>query len=184
MLRLRPYKQCDAEFISDWVRDEKVFRRWGGDRFGDYPITPEIIDRKYTRDNGDCAEADNFWPWTAVDDGNRPVGHFIMRYTGGDPKQLRFGWVLVDDSLRGKGIGKQMLSLGLKMAFEILDAERVTIGVFEHNEAAHRCYRSIGFRETGIVQGDPWNIVEMNILKQEYSRNRCPDKAPKGTSEV
>ena len=167
-MRLRPYKNCDAEMIAKWVRNEDVFHKWGGDRFGSFPIDAGMIDQKYRMNNGDCTEPDNFYPWVAVDDENHAVGHFIMRYTGGDCRQLRFGWVVVDDSVRGKGYGKQMLALGLKYAFEILDAMVVSIGVFENNEPAHRCYRKAGFTDRGITEAEPWNIVEMEILRQDY----------------
>ena len=43
MLKLRPYKSCDAEIIAKWVQDKNVFTIWGGERFGDYPINAEII---------------------------------------------------------------------------------------------------------------------------------------------
>lgn len=171
MLRLRPYKRCDADLITEWIKDENVFQKWGGERFGNYPINPDIIDEKYSGNNGDCVEPDNFYPWTAIDDSNRAVGHFIMRYTGGDNRQLRFGWVIVDDTLRGKGYGKQMLILGLKYAFDILKVDKVTIGVFENNESAYCCYRKVGFVETEIVKGEPWDVVEMEIVKNRYYEN-------------
>ena len=59
------------------MENENVFQKWGGERFGNYPISRDIIDKKYSRDNGDCVEPDNFYPWTAIDDNNRAVGHFI-----------------------------------------------------------------------------------------------------------
>ena len=30
MLRLRPYKSCDADLIAEWVKDENIFKKWGG----------------------------------------------------------------------------------------------------------------------------------------------------------
>ena len=33
MLRLRPYKNCDAEKIIEWIKDKDVFVKWGGDHF-------------------------------------------------------------------------------------------------------------------------------------------------------
>lgn len=114
MLRLRPYKSCDADLIAEWIKDKKIFQNWGGERFG---------------------------------------------------------WVIVDDTLRGKGYGKEMLLLGLKYAFDIFKVERVTIGVFENNKSAYWCYRKVGFIETEIVQGEPWNIVEMEIIKSRYYEN-------------
>ena len=121
------------------------------------------IDNKYIGDTGDCAEPDNFYSWVAVDEDERVVDHLIMRYTGGDHRQLRFGWVIVDDTLRGKGYGQQMLRLGLRYAFELLQAEVVTIGVLEGNEAARQFYRKVGFLETGLVQEGDWMVVEMRI---------------------
>lgn len=164
MLKLRQYKSCDAQAIAKWVQDKDVFTIWGGERFGDYPITAEIIDKKYREANGDCAEPDNFYPWTAFDD-NGIVGHFIMRYINGDNKVIRFGWVIVDSSARGKGYGTEMLRLGLKYAFEILGAEKVTIGVFENNTPAYKCYKKVGFADVDVVKDEPWDIIEMEINK-------------------
>lgn len=166
MLKLRPYKSCDAQAIAKWVQDKDVFTVWGGERFGDYPITAEIIDKKYRENNGDCAEPDNFYPWTAFDE-NGVVGHFIMRYINGDKKTIRFGWVVVDSSVRGKGYGTKMLRLGLKYAFEILGAEKITIGVVEKNTRAHQCYKKDGFADTGVTKEERWNIIEMKINKTE-----------------
>lgn len=169
MLRLRPYKSCDAEKIAEWVKDKNVFLKWGGERFGNFPITAAVIDEKYRLHNGDCVEPDNFYPWTAFDDKNGVVGHFIMRYIQNDNKILRFGWVIVNDTLRGKGYGKQMLNAGLKYAFDILGVDKVTIGVFENNTSAYKCYKTVGFVETEIVDGEPWKIIEMEIRKNMYS---------------
>ena len=91
-----------------------------------------------------------------------------MRYLNGDNKILRFGWVIVDGNIRGKGYGTEMLRLGMKYAFEILGVEKITIGVFENNSRAHACYKKVGFHDTEIVKKAPWNVVEMEILKEEY----------------
>lgn len=165
-MRLRPYKRCDAEKIQNWIKEEDVFLKWGGKRFGTFPIDADIINDKYDQQNGDCVEADNFYPWTAIDDEGNAVGHFTMRYVNGDSRQVRFGWVVVDQSARGKGYGKQMLSLGLQYAFDIFGAKKVTIGVFENNAPAHECYKKVGFVDREIVKGDPWNVVEMEILRE------------------
>ena len=89
-----------------------------------------------------------------------------MRYTGGDSRQLRFGWVIVDDTLRGKGYGKQMLTLGLEYAFDILKVDRVTIGVFENNEPAYLCYKKAGFVGTEISR------MSLGILVCIFSADR------------
>jgi len=141
MLTLRPYKPCDAEIIASWIKNEDIYLKWGGKLFGDYPIP--------------------------ADEG-KVVGHFIMRYLNGDHKLLRFGWVIVDDSIRGKGYGTEMLKKGLKYAFEFLNVERITLGVFEGNEIAQSCYKKVGFKDFEIVEKEPWNLIEMDIKKSDY----------------
>ena len=72
-------------------------------------------------------------------------------------------------------VGRQMLTLGLRYAFGILGAEKVTIGVFEHNLPAYRCYRACGFRlvaeqpgQTEEILGEPQRVVEMEIDREEF----------------
>ena len=171
MLRLRPYKPCDADAIIGWCRDQKTYHLWGGELIGPYPLSAETLNEVYFARNGLCAEPDNFYPFMAFD-GNEPVGHFIIRYPGGDPRVLRLGWVIVDAARRGQGIGRQMLGLGLKMAFEIMGAEKVTIGVYAQNESGYRCYRALGFQSVSTrdttVGGETWPVVEMEMGKTQY----------------
>ena len=166
-LSLRPYKPQDAESIVSWIKDEEALRKWSSDRFGDFPITSEDINRKYLECNGDCVEPDNFYPMTAFDESG-VVGHLILRYTDAEKKVIRFGFVIVDDAQRGKGYGKQMLRLAAKYAFEIFGAEKITLGVFDNNDSAYGCYKAVGFEENGEEMfcelfGKQWRIIEMEL---------------------
>ena len=166
-LRLRHYKPQDAETIVSWIKDEEALRKWSSDRFGDFPITSEDINRKYLECNGDCVEPDNFYPMTAFDESG-VVGHLILRYTDAEKKVIRFGFVIVDDAQRGKGYGKQMLRLAIKYALEIFGAEKITLGVFDNNDSAYGCYKAVGFEENGEEMfcelfGKQWRIIEMEM---------------------
>ena len=167
MLRLRPYKENDAEIILSWCKDEYSFRQWVSDRYDKFPITAEDMNKKYLECNGDCEEWDNFYPMTAFDESG-VVGHLILRFTDKDKKILRFGFVIVDDTKRGKGYGKEMLRLALDFAFDIFKAERVTLGVFENNKAAYHCYKAAGFTDVAEEKyeyyerlGEKWKCLEM-----------------------
>lgn len=171
---LRPYKYGDAEKIVTWCNQEDIYFKWSGGRFGTWPITAQNIDSKYREQNGDCKEADNFYPMCAVD-GEELVGQLIMRYTEGNHKHIRFGWVILDPEKRGCGYGKKMLQLALKYAFEILGAEQVTIGVYENNLPAQYCYAAAGFRKneqvaggSDTVKGEEWKLLELIITEEEY----------------
>lgn len=167
MLRLRQYKKCDAKYIASWIKDEVAFRKWCADRYENYPISPEDINKHYDS----VAYTDDFYQMTAFDD-TGAVGHLIMRFIDEDKKILRFGFIIIDYNKRGKGYGKEMLQLALKYAFEILKVDKVTLGVFEKNESAYYCYRSVGFKdvyekETKYVNilNENWKCLELEIEK-------------------
>ena len=162
MLRLRPYKPCDADTILGWIKDEDAFRKWSTDRYPHYPITADDMNYKYTECNGDCAEPDNFYPMTAFDDSGI-VGHLIMRFTDAENSALRFGFVIVDDSKRGMGYGKQMLRLALRYAFDILKVQKVTLGVLENNPGAYYCYKAAGFREVPMDEPEYYQLMGEKI---------------------
>lgn len=168
MLRLRPYKACDAEAVARWLEDEKVFRWWSADRFTKYPLTPEDLNAYYEKEKNN----DGFWGMTAFDESGA-VGHFIMRYPGVSRDEIRFGFIVVDSSRRGKGYGKEMILLAIRYAFDILQAKKITLGVFEDNTAARNCYLSCGFRskepeETTFYQimGENRKCLELELLRE------------------
>lgn len=169
MLRLRPYKNCDAKYIVNWIENEFAFHQWCADRYESYPITEADINKQYD----EMAEADNFYEMTAFDE-EGVKGHLIMRFTDAQKTILRFGFVIVNSKKRSMGYGKEMLQLALKYAFEILKVKKVTLGVFENNSSAYRCYQSVGFLEVKTekpeyyhVLEEDWRCIEMEIENHE-----------------
>ncbi len=174
MIRLRPYKSCDAKYIVSWMKDEISFRKWCADRYEHYPITGEDMNQYYDQ----FKEDDILYQMTAFDE-TGIVGHLTMRFTDEDKQILRFGFVIVDDNKRRKGYGKEMLSLALKYAFEILKVQKVTLGVFENNLPAIYCYQSVSFvqvpameTESYSIMGEQWDCIEMEITSVEKCHNK------------
>lgn len=169
MIRLRPYRKTDAEKIVTWISDEAMFRKWSADRYDRYPINAEDINLQYAP----VIDTDSFFPYTAVE-GNEVIGHLIMRWLDDGHSVLRFGFIIVDTSKRGKGYGLRMLEQAEKTAFELLGAEKVTLGFFENNPSALSCYRKAGFTETGdrheiLLCGEMWTCIEMEINRETYA---------------
>ena len=167
MLRLRPYKACDAATIVSWIGDETAFRKWSADRFSAYPITAADLNRHYEA----MADSDSFYEFTAFD-GTGIVGHLIMRFTDEKKTVLRFGFVIVDAGKRRKGYGREMLELAIRYAFDILRVEKITLGVFENNEPAYRCYRAAGFQDVPgderacyMIENEAWSCREMELTR-------------------
>jgi len=164
-MRLREYKQEDAGIIAGWLRSEEELYRWSADRFNKYPLSGDDINENYAPQ----METGRFIPLTAVDDQGDVVGHFIIRYPREDDNSsVRFGFVILNPSLRGKGYGKEMLRLGIEYVREHLVVSRIDLGVFENNEGARRCYEAVGFREYGRRECEmpigTWNCIDMEIV--------------------
>ena len=180
MLRLRPYKPCDAQVIIKWLKNEYAFRQWSADRYDHFPISPEDMNAYYDRDRNN----DAIWGMTAFDDSG-VVGHLTMRYPkdgrkDGNPEggeEIRFGFVIIDDTKRGRGYGKEMLSLAIRYAFDILKVEKISLGVFENNRPAILCYTSCGFQLVPLKKpeqyqclGETWNCLEMVLHRKAPDR--------------
>ena len=164
MLRLRPYMPKDAGTVTSWVKDEFSLKQWTADRFDHFPVTADDLNRYYA-DPGNGP----VFPMTAFD-GDGVAGHMFMRFLDPEGTGLRFGFVIIDPARRGRGYGREMLGLALKMAFEVMKVRRVTLGVFENNPAAYRCYKAAGFRDVlpdepvyYHVLGEDWLCLELMI---------------------
>ncbi len=160
MLGLRPYKKEDAQTILSWTKDERAFYKWSAGVMGDYPITQK-----------EFAFVDSLMAFTAFED-DKTVGFFTLRNPGEKTEELRIGFVILNPEMRGHGKGKEMIKLALKYAFEVYGAKKVSLGVFENNESAYRCYKAAGFEdvvldETEIyhVLNEDWKCKEMTIEK-------------------
>ena len=156
MIRIRPYKASDASTLLSWCSDEKSFYQWTAGILGDFPITEK-----------DFMFVESLMPFTAFDK-TGIIGFFTLRNPDESTDELRLGFVIVDPDKRQKGYGKAMLRLGVKFAFDIYGAKKLSLGVFENNLLAYHCYKSVGFEdvltdatESYCVLGEKWECKEM-----------------------
>ena len=158
-MTLRPFTVDDAPIILSWIKDITAFRKWSADRYPSFPPKPEDMVVQY--------ESDVIFPFTAIDDNGDIVGHIMLRYPDPSKTVIRFGFVIVDDQLRGKGYGKQMLKLAIQKAKNVFGAKKITLGVFDNNPSALHCYESVGFKVIGAesytIDGEEWTEKEMEI---------------------
>ncbi len=166
MLELRLYKSTDAQAVVEWTKNEYAFRQWSADRYENYPITAEDMNKYYSQFSDK-----NLCKLTAVDE-NEIIGHLTIRFIDEAMKIARLGFVIVDDTKRGQGYGKQLVLLALKYTFDELNADKVTLGVLKNNTPAIQCYLSCGLKtvekeniESYQCMGEIWNCVEMEVIR-------------------
>lgn len=162
-MKLIEYKNEDAKIITSWIKDEISLYKWSADRIQKFPIEANDLNECYKP----LIESANFIPLTCMNN-NNIIGHLIIRYPENNNKKIvRFGFVIIAPQLRGKGIGKQMLNLAIEYAKSNLNAKKITLGVFTNNLSAKYCYKSVGFKETGIVEKYPIKLGEWDCIEIE-----------------
>lgn len=167
-LTLRPYQPSDGAMIASWLKSEYLMRQWCADRYERYPVTPEDMNAYYEMNiDGQRSRA-----LTMMDD-NEVVGYITLRTPANDLTEQRLGFVIVDDSKRGQGLGNALVSMAIKYAFEKLGATKVSLGVFENNPSAIHCYETAGFHRVSLPKtesyeclGETWNCIEMEQHKE------------------
>lgn len=175
-LTLRPYQPSDAAVITSWLKSEYLMRQWCADRYEHYPVMPEDMNEYYER----YIDGQRSRAFTMVDSDDI-VGYITLRTPTDDPAEQRLGFVIVDDSRRGCGLGKALVTMTVKYAFKTLGAMKVSLGVFENNPSAIHCYESAGFHRVSLSEtesyeclGETWNCIEMeqyNMDKMTYPRS-------------
>ena len=165
MMKLREFKNEDAQIIASWLRSEEELYKWSADRFNKYPLSGNDINANYAPQ----LKKGQFYPLIAENDNEEVVGHLIIRFPrDDDDNSVRFGFVIVDPALRGKGYGKEMLGIAIEYVKEHISASRIDLGVFENNENAEHCYKSVGFTEYARRKCEmpigTWNCIDLELF--------------------
>lgn len=76
-------------------------------------------------------------------------------------------WFIVDEKLRGSGVGRQMLTLAMQFVDEHF--EETSLWTFKGLDAARHLYESFGFRLLKETEGTQWGE---KVIEQRFNRVR------------
>lgn len=168
-MRIRPYIPAkDYEYLSKWIDNERTHAFWCANLLP-YPLAPESLSELLKKNEQDWTDS----AYMATENDGQPIGFFCYSVnTKNNVGFLKF--VIVDQTKRGKGYGKEMLNLAMQYAFQITGAEAVQLNVFEENRIAKRCYAKVGFVERTIDKNafpykeELWSRCNMILSKQSF----------------
>lgn len=165
-MELREYRKEDSEVICSWIKDEKSLYQWSANRIGKFPLSGNDLNENYAP----LVNSKRFIPLSAFDNNGNIMGHLYIRCPDKDNDSVvRFGFVIIDPALRGRGNGKKMVQMAAGYAKNILGASKVTLGVFTNNNSARYCYKAAGFRPIGKTEiykmpAGEWKCIEMELV--------------------
>ncbi len=178
MIRLERFESSDFAQLIEWINEEELMIMWSGNLFR-FPLTEQSLDW-YIKDSNIRHRSDAFI-YKAVDEHGVTVGHISLGGISWGNRSARVTRVLVgNNGQRGKGCCQEMIRAVLKIAFDELQLHRVSLGVYNTNQAATRCYEKTGFVTEGIhrdimwYKEQWWSMIEMSILETEFRSATIP----------
>ncbi|BCF94205.1 bifunctional helix-turn-helix transcriptional regulator/GNAT family N-acetyltransferase [Paraburkholderia largidicola] len=113
--------------------------------------------------------------WLVVDNGRTLASIAIDGNAKTRVAHLR--WFIVDDSLRGLGIGRQLMTRAMAFVDERFD--ETYLWTFKGLDAARHLYEAFGFQLAEEAEGTQWGeaVVEQHFVRRKASAKRSRAKA-------
>lgn len=154
---LAPYQQDDLELLRRWIRTKEDALLWSGHQC-ELPLTQLQITKFQLP--SECS------PYM-IRQGESKIGYIELHKKG--PKHLHLARVLIgEQGQRGRGVGKMVLHMISRWAFNHAGLKLLTLNVYENNLAALKCYQNVGFFvKSKKDSGNPefGNILHMGLCR-------------------
>jgi RimJ/RimL family protein N-acetyltransferase len=175
MIILTAFEKSDFDQLIKWIDTEKLLTHWSGSLFR-FPLTEKSLEW-YIEDTNIIGDSEAF-VYKAVDtETGETVGHISLGGISYKNRSGRISRVLVGNTAqRGKGICRDMLKAVLRIGFDELKLHRISLGVYDNNTSAIKCYEKSGFKLEGInrdilkYEDEWWSMLEMSILEEEWEK--------------
>ncbi len=175
MIKLELIKKEDLNKIVEWNKDKSTdeLLQWAGPLY-EYPLTLSQVE-KYFLDEKDKEVVDTYiYKIVTISTGDI-IGTVELREVDQENKIARVCRFLIGEkNERGKGIGALALKEILRIGFEDKAYEKITLGVFDYNKGAVRCYEKVGFtiekllKDARKAKDGYWSLYEMSISKTQW----------------
>ena len=173
MIELKLITEEDLINIIKWNENttSDFLLQWSGNLYS-YPLTINQL-KYYLRK---AEESQNVFIYKIVSEENKMIGTIELKISDEGRTIGRICSVLIgDETYRGKGIGKEAIFKILKIGFENLRLNKITLGVFDFNKSAIKCYEKAGFKKYKLIKNkfkassEMWNCYEMCINRNEFT---------------
>lgn len=176
MIKIEPFEAVDIPRLIGWIPDARFLLQWAGPQYS-YPldIAQVMATLKLTRD-----ENPTHFMFKATH--SKPaivIGHAELMAINYEPQTAVLGRVLIGPpDEQGKGYGKQMIQAVLAFGFDTLKLDRITLGVFDFNTSAIKCYKELGFQQYDtqqrelISENETWTLIRMELAKASWRRQQ------------
>ena len=158
----------DCEYFAKWEQMDSVTEFFTINKDRDYE---EVVTEFICRQDDD----DKLQLTICRKNDEKPIGRIYIRNIDNHYDSLDITRIYIaDKAIRGQGFGEEALRAALKLSFEEMNRERVTLDHFTDNKIAANLYLKVGFQYEGIMRhggkkdGKYVDLHLMSMLRDEY----------------
>ena len=165
MIELKPFRIEDWEDLEKWISSESELVQFAGQIFS-YPIDRKQVE-SYLSDRERIV-------FKIENDRKQSIG--IAEISNEMEDVAKLARILIGEkSMRGKGIGTELINKLTDFGFNQLKKERIILNVFSWNIAAIKCYEKAGYSKTEKpgnfvnIKNDRWEKIEMEKMNSNIN---------------
>jgi RimJ/RimL family protein N-acetyltransferase len=168
-MEVTAFKLKHTRDILSWIKTEVDMVQWAGPVFS-WPMTQKQF---ISHIKAGKAAPPTLYPFVLLHQ-NSVVGYCKLSNHNRNSNSATLSRVAVSPNHRNHGMATFMISNVINFGFNNLCLNRISLSVFDFNEAAIRCYEKIGFclegtlRKSAKAVDSYWNCHMMSILRSEW----------------
>jgi RimJ/RimL family protein N-acetyltransferase len=154
--------------MMKWINDKEVTQFLSR---GTFPASAELLNKEYESLSSPMTEIQ----LALVDKKTETyIGIVGLHSFNWIARHCEFRILIGEKNYWGKGYGAQACQLIVSYAFEILNMNKVWLGVNMQNTRAYESYQKCGFKDEGILRSEVfrnnryYDVARMSILQDEY----------------
>ena len=157
MIKLKPFEANDWKYLQKWIANEAELIQFAGPIFS-FPIDRNQVESYLSNPNRTVFKIEN--------SSRQAIGMAEISDEGGNVAKLA-RIIIGEESMRGKGIGTELMNQLADYGFNQLKKKKLILNVYSWNLGAIKCYEKVGFRRTDksptvvTVGSEKWEAIAM-----------------------
>ncbi|WP_125152965.1 GNAT family N-acetyltransferase [Clostridium rectalis] len=173
ILKITAFREEDVDVVTKWYEDYKFLR------FFDYnPAAPLHKEKVRQWLLQEINNENNFFFVIRDKNEEEMIGYIEIEEINWSNGVGTIAMGIGNNLNRGKGYGKEALSLVMEFAFMELNLHRLQLITISYNTIAIKLYESLGFKKEGVLReavkrdGFRYDIYQYGILLNEWNKVR------------
>jgi len=168
---LRILELKDVDRVYQWQNDQELYQSLiGSHHFVSRATVSEWLEKKSAFSNTEINLA------ICLKNNSEHIGNIYVREIDWINRNATIGLLIGDANHRGKGYGKEAVSLVVEYVFTTMGLNRIYGYLYEHNKASFKTFQAVGFVEEGKLRkhvfqnGKFHDILFVGVCRDDWEK--------------